>query len=749
LSFINELKRRKVIRVGIAYAIGAWLVLQLTEVLSELLQLPAKIGPVVVTLVAIGFPLTLVLAWIFEFTSEGLKRDSEVTADQRSSGKSINILIIALLAIALVYFVWESRFQDSSQTVPTQQTSSETSSETAVGRSIAVLPFENFSGNPEDEYLADGLADTLLHKLAQISELKVIARNSSFQFKGSNIDVRELGETLGVEVLLEGSVQRSGDQVRIIAQLVRTSDGAHIWSQSFDDKTNNIFELQDRIATRIVDQFQLSLSEAERARLLQDGTDNPEAYDLVIRAMNQHSMFDEMVDTKAEQDERIVLLKQALELDPEYAMAWVNLSSSYNGMAFATDSAKDYERYVAESEAAANEALRLAPELPASHSVMGWVDHRKGDRMGAARHFRKALELDPNYLNAMSGLALQIIGTEPEEALRLLDRSLDLDPTSAIVYRQKHFALQILGRHDEAIEQMKKAIELSPDNGLFYNDLADLLERKGRPDEGARYTSKLLAQVPTSLSGQIAMAEAWLAATDFEKSGQWVQIALKDRSDSDTAKLMEVQRLLASQQYALAVERLDETKDNFDSSAEFAFRRLAACLGMKETECAKQQVNLIRTTMQEVQSRGGMPPDFVFYAELAQLLVDELATPGYDSQQAATRLMEFDLMNGSRFFGPIYFARAGVLARLGKLEEAFETLNQAIPSGETGVFNIDLYSINVEYSPLLDPMRELPEFDDWLQRYRERRDAMLRQMRQMESRGEIMSPAVAQRNLGS
>jgi TolB-like protein/Tfp pilus assembly protein PilF len=749
LSFINELKRRKVIRVGIAYAIGAWLVLQLTEVLSELLQLPAKIGPVVVTLVAIGFPVTLILAWIFEFTSEGLKRDSEVTADQRSSGRSINILIITLLAIALAYFVWESRFQDSSQTAPSQQASSETSSELAVGRSIAVLPFENLSGNPEDEYLADGLADTLLHKLAQISELKVIARNSSFQFKGSNIDVRELGETLGVEVLLEGSVQRSGNQVRIIAQLVQTSDGAHVWSQSFDDTTDNIFELQDRIATRIVDQFQLSLSEAERARLLQDGTDNPKAYDLVIRAMNQHSMFDEMVDTEAEQDERIVLLKQALELDPEYAMAWVYLSNSYNGMAFATDSAKDYERYVAESDAAANEALRLAPELPASQSAMGWVAHRSRDRMEAARYFRKALELDPNYLNAMSGLALQIIGTEPEEALRLLDRSLELDPTSAIVYRQKHFALQMLGRHDEAIEQMKKAIELRPDNGLFYNDLGDLLERKGRPDEGARYASKLLALVPTSFSGQIAMAEAWLAATEYEKSGQWVQIAMKDRDDSDTARQMEVQRLLASQQFAQAIEYLDEIADNLDYGAELSFRRLAACLGLKQAECATQQINLIRTMMQEQLSRGGMPPDFMFYAELAQLLVDELATPGYDSQQAATQLMEFDLMKGSRFFGPIYFARAGVLARLGKLEEAFVTLNQSIPSGEMGVFNIDLYSMDVEQSPLLDPMRELPEFNDWLQRYRERREAVLQRMRQMETRGEIMSPAVAERNLGS
>ncbi|MDH3903617.1 MAG: hypothetical protein OES90_10405, partial [Xanthomonadales bacterium] len=307
MSFLNELKRRKVIRVSIAYLIGAWLLLQLTEVLSELLNLPDTIGPIVVSVVVIGLPIVVVLAWMFEITSDGLKRDRDIADAERSSGRVINVLVIGLLLVSLGYFIWESRFQkEVSLSTGTELADGETETGDtaigphAVGRSIAVLPFESFSSDKDNEYFADGLADTLLHKLAQISDLKVIARNSSFQFKGSNKDVREIGQLLGVETILEGSVQRAGEQVRIIAQLIRTQDGVHIWSQSFEGTTGDIFDLQDQVASRIVDQFQLSLSDAEQARMLRDSTDNPEAYDLVIRALNQARTVDEMVDMRAE-----------------------------------------------------------------------------------------------------------------------------------------------------------------------------------------------------------------------------------------------------------------------------------------------------------------------------------------------------------------------------------------------------------------------------------------------------------------
>ena len=748
MSFLAELKRRKVIRVGIAYAIGAWLVLQLTEVLSELLSLPASIGPIVVGVVAIGFPIVLALAWVFELTADGLKRDSEVTADMRSSGRWLNALVVVLLVLALGYFVWESRFRDSTPGAKAADAAStDVGDHKSIGRAIAVLPFESFSEDPANAYFADGLSDTLLHKLAQIRELKVIARNSSFQFKNSNQDVREIGEILGVETLLEGSVQRSGERVRVIAQLVRTSDGAHIWSQSFDDSAENILELQDRIASSIVDQFQLSLSQSDRLRMLQDGTDIPEAYDLVLRAMNQQQSTDELTDSSDEESGQIRLLRQALEIDPGYALAWAYLSNAYNSLAFAADSARDFQRYVAEAEAAVQRAMELDPSLPQPHAEQGWVAHRQGKRMEAARHFRKALELDPNDLSAMSGLALQL-WNDPEEALRLIDRSLELDPTSAVVYRQRHFMLMGLNRPEEALESLDKAIELSPSTGMFYNDAVDLLERMGRPADGAAYASRLLRQVPNSFSGQMAMAEAWLAAADYERAAAWVSLLASGRDDSDSAKLLDVEVLVASGQFQAAMDRLDTVTRLEDTEGEISVRRLAACLGLGQGECAVQQAKIFRQGLADAQLKsGGMPLDFEFYVAVGEMLAKELVEPDYAVSVAAGTLLVNPMAGGSRFFGPIYFARAGLYARAGNPKQALYLLQQAVPEDSMAVFNLDLFGMDVERSRLLDPLRDQPEFQAWLQRYRHRRQAVIDEMHSQEQGTGILSLEALRSNL--
>jgi TolB-like protein len=754
MSFFAELKRRKVIRVGIAYVIGGWLLLQLTEVLSELLNLPEQVGPVVVAVVAIGLPIALFLAWAFELTSDGLKRDSDVTPEQRSSGKVINVIVVGLLLAALGYFIWESRFRVEEADTPASETTGfntttfgETIETPVIGRSIAVLPFENFGTAQEDQYFADGLTDTLLHKLAQIEELKVIARNSSFQFKGTNRDIREIGEILGVDTVLEGSVQRAGDQVRIIAQLIRTSDGVHIWSESFDDSIDNIFALQDRIAEDIVDQFEVSLSAAERQRLLRNGTESPEAYDLLIRALNQPRNLDQMTDSTAEEDEKVLLLLQAIEIDPGYTLAWAHLSRAYNGLAFAADSAQDYERYTQQSLAAAQQAIELDANLAMSHNAMGWVSHRLNETLEAARHFRRALEIDPNSLEAMSGLALQLGWSDPEEALKLLERAHELDPTSSIVHRQKHFALMALGRRDEAIVEIKRAIELDPAVGMYYRDLLDLLEHKGRPDEGARFTSRLLAQVPDSFEGQMAMAEAWLATMDFERSRGWIELIMRNRTDSDTAKRLNAERLIAAGQFQAALDQIDDVVLNSETANNIQRLRISACLGAARQECVLQDLNRFRDNLETARSQGNVAPEFEAYPALVNVLLNELTDSGSESPMVLSRLL--DLIVANRYFGGTAYARAGLLARQGDNAAALLVLEETIADPEGGVFNRDMFGLDVEQSPLLNPLRNEPAFIDWLERYRARREAMLKRMIQMEVSGEIQSIATAERALGS
>jgi TolB-like protein/Flp pilus assembly protein TadD len=749
LSFIEELKRRKVIRVGIAYVIGAWLVLQLSDVLSELLSLPEQFGPVVVAIVAIGFPIVLVLAWAFEFTSAGLKRESEVAPNERSTGKGLNALVVALLVVALAYFVWESRFSTpgSNAEQGTQQAGTSAAEETVIGRSIAVLPFENFSGNADDAYFADGLTDTLLHKLAQISELKVIARNSSFQFKGSNQDVREIGEILGVDTVLEGSVQRAGSQVRVIAQLVRTSDGAHLWSRTFDDSMDNIFDLQDRITASIVDAFALSLSEAERQRLLRDGTDNPQAYDLLIRALNTDRNLDEMTDTSAEEDAKIALIRQSIAADPNYALAWAELSRAYSALAFAADSTADFDRYVAEAQAAADEAHRLDPSLSAAHNALGWVAHRKNESNKAAGHFRKALEIDPNNLGAMSGLALQVGRSDPEAMLVLLNRLTELDPTEAFAYRQKHFALLILGRREQAIEQIKKAIELEPSTGIFYADLVNLLRYGGRPDQAAVWTSKLLRLTPNSFDGQMAMANAWLSAAQFERAGEWITLALQPRPDSDAAKALEVRRLIGAGEYQRALEALEDVRETESGSYVHAISAGSACMGLRQAECVRQQLRTISRLLEEAKLQGSAFPGMDVLPAIANLVVDGMENPASDNAPEAGQLLQAVLADNGLGFEDAYFTKAGLAARMGDSDQAFGFLETSITGPDGAVFNDDWFGLSAEDSRLLDPLRSDARFDAWLARHQARREAMRERMLRLERDGEIISVAAVQRML--
>ena len=239
-SFYTELRQRKVIRVAAAYIVGAWVTLQFFDLVLENIEAPRWIMLLVMAVLAIGFPLALVLAWAFDITPTGIRA---VPARSRAF-----TLLVVGISLAVVGWLGWALYDSAIWSGDGPQAAGE------VGRieSIAVLPFENLSSVAEDVYFADGLADTLLHKLAQLRSLKVIARNSSFQFRGTNRDTREIGDILDVDALLEGTVQRQGGQVRIIAQLIDTSDGSHIWSGTFDDAFENIFDLQDRVTESVV-----------------------------------------------------------------------------------------------------------------------------------------------------------------------------------------------------------------------------------------------------------------------------------------------------------------------------------------------------------------------------------------------------------------------------------------------------------------------------------------------------------------
>ena len=319
MSVIKELKRRNVIKVAIAYAIAAWLLIQIVATTFPILKLPDWSTTLVTVLILIGFPLALILAWAYEMTPEGLKKEKDVDRAEsitHITGRKLDFIIIGVLAVALIVFAVE-RFVLLPDRPPATDALQEIIA-TEVQQSIAVLPFVNMSPDPDQAYFSDGPSEEILNLLAKIPELKVIARTSSFSFKGKNEDVRNIGEVLGVNTVLEGSVRKSGDRMRITAQLIDVSDGANIWSETYDRTMTDIFAVQDDVAAAIIEALQIHVGAIPtRGR----PTGSSEAYTLFLMGRT-------LLNAQNGRD-AIVLLRRATELDPEFGEAYELLAYSY------------------------------------------------------------------------------------------------------------------------------------------------------------------------------------------------------------------------------------------------------------------------------------------------------------------------------------------------------------------------------------------------------------------------------------
>jgi TolB-like protein len=326
LSFFEELKRRNVIKVAIAYAVASWLLLQLADVLIDLLNLSQEAGKYIVLLVAIGFIPIVIMAWAFEVTPEGIKRESDVDRSQSlapQTGKKLNNVILAMFVLAAGYFFWESRIKlapvtQESPIVAEQTQATET---TAADKSVAVLPFLNMSSDPEQEYFSDGITEEIINALVKIPGLAVPARTSVFAFKGESRDVRGIGRELNVAHVLEGSIRSQNNQVRITAQLIKVDDGFHLWSETFDRELSNIFKVQEEIASAISQVLIGELGLATEA--VPNQTINMEAYDSYLQGR---------AALRKRDDTAIDLFEEATKADPGFAPAWAALAIAHQSI---------------------------------------------------------------------------------------------------------------------------------------------------------------------------------------------------------------------------------------------------------------------------------------------------------------------------------------------------------------------------------------------------------------------------------
>jgi TolB-like protein len=451
LSIVNELKRRNVLRVGAAYMVAAWLVIQVVETLFPIYGLSDASIRIVISVLAIGLIPTLIFAWAFELTPEGLKKESEVDRSlsiNAHTGRKLDRMIMVVLALALGYFAFDKFVLSESREATRieearREGRAEAVTESSGDQSIAVLPFVNMSDDPANEYFSEGLSEEILNLLAQIPDLKVIGRTSSFAFKGSNEDLRSIGETLDVKTLLEGSVRKSGERVRVTAQLIDAADGSRIWSETYDRTMTDIFAVQDDLAAAILDALQIHVGNAPaRGR----PTGNPEAYALFLKARVAANEFD---FPGAE-----TLLKQAIELDPNFAEAFELLSFVYWVIPSGT-SVLESQRRMGETAA---QAIALDPDLVLAQTYFDIAKPGPGIRLRTIEAFERAARerpYDPSILEGFTFLLAEF--GYLQEAVAVAEQYLVLDPLAELANYHWPLTLYAFGRTEEAIAALEFA----------------------------------------------------------------------------------------------------------------------------------------------------------------------------------------------------------------------------------------------------------------------------------------------------
>jgi len=457
VSFFNELKRRNVFRVGIAYVVIAWLLAQVADLAFEGFGTPDWAIKTLLFLLAVGFPVAIFFAWAFELTPEGIKKEKDVDRSWPVTRKTrkLDYVIIALIAIAFGYFIGESRVEEDSagESTLVQQPTATVEAATEV-ISIAVLPFVNMSPDADNEYFSDGVAEEILNVLARIPTLKVAARTSAFQYKGENRNIAEIARALHVNNVLEGSVRKSGNQVRVTAQLIKAEDGFHLWSETFDRELTNIFEIQDEIAESIAAALKVKLS-LGTTQENHTGTTSTKAYDFYLRGINQwHQRTLDALQNAIE------LFEQAILIDPEFARAHAGLALTWAVLPDYSDI--PYFETAAKTKIAADAALAL----------------------------------DPNSAEAVAAL---IYSTDDVNLqLQYGKKAITLNPSFATAHQWYASTLEVAGDQDAAVAEMERAYELDPRAMVIGINMAWMYYSRGKIQESERVYQQVLSQSPNS-----------------------------------------------------------------------------------------------------------------------------------------------------------------------------------------------------------------------------------------------------------
>jgi len=572
MNLFTELKRRNVFRVGIAYLVVSWFLLQIMDIVIPILILPDWVARFIFLLLAVGFIPVLIAAWAFELTPDGLKKEKDVDRSQSivsQTGRKLDRTIIVVLVLALGYFVYDKFLTASPDGSPGAPSLTAASAEQTPGnvsppalksdeKSVAVLPFINMSDDAENEYFSDGISEELLNVLVRVKGLRVPSRTSSFTFKGSDKKLAEIGKELQVDHILEGSVRKSGDRIRVTAQLIEVNTDTHLWSETYTRELDDIFAVQDEIAQAIVSALKVTLTGNDQAPIQTRSTASVEAYNKYL--LGRH-LWNQR--TRASLLASVEPLREAIELDPQYGSAWGALADAY--VLIPEYGAGSLREYIPLAHEAIDKALYInpksAPALTTSAYIRFMYDY---DFESARALFTRAIDIDPSYATAHQWYG-ELLGVEgnTDAAMDEFKLARVADPLAHIVLHDMGFYSMYAGRRDEAYQYFQEAVELSPNFPNSYRNLAQIYMTEGRfdlaRDNIRKFTSILEIDPATDLAVVDGLEDPALKATA-------VVLVLADSNYPDGVT-RKARLLMLLDEPELAMESLEKGFENGDSYA--------------------------------------------------------------------------------------------------------------------------------------------------------------------------------------
>ena len=743
MSFLGEIKRRKVFQVAAVYAVVAWLIIQVVGEVSEPLSLPDWLDTVVIVLLAVGFPVAIILAWAFDLTPEGVVKDRGTNTPAQKSGRKIEYVLFALLLFAVGFMFIDNYVLVEHEPAPVAATPSEEPLEsgtaTTVGpdrRSVAVLPFANRSINAEDAFFVDGIHDDILSQLAKIASLKVISRTSVMGYRDTDKNLRTVGEELGVATILEGGVQRAGNMVRINMQLIDAETDEHLWSEIYDREltAENIFAIQTEMATAIADALQATLSPQEQKRLSTVPTENMAALEAYFRGKQQMTLRSSEGFVMA-----IDAFQQAIDLDPGFALAYVGLADinllkiEYEGTAV-EDTREIIEGYI-------NQALALDAELGEAYTSLGHLKNKTYETEAAEDALKQALALNPNYATAYHRYAGLLFKLERfDEAEAAYRKALEFDPRSAIINQLLGFILEDLGRFEESLAQLDNVIEFAPASPLGYRAKGAYYWRvEGRLDEAVRwYRQAASIDANTPLFNYEHAQLLWDLGEDSQVEC-WADHTMEVAPDSFfTSAAMQIRYLLGGNE-TQALDSANKLLTVAEKEEHHAIRLALALLRNHDITSGDYAAARERYAMHYPELFGEATPVILRLNHKAAVDLARVLQ-GTDENARADMLLNNTLAYvqtiprlGWMGYG---ISDVEIYALQGQTEQALTALRQAIDAGWRSEWRFYL-----EMNPNLDSIHEEPRFIAMVEELRADIAAQLARVRAMAPAAHICSAA--------